>query len=156
MHNPESVLENETHKLLWHFEIQMDHLISARRQDLVIINRKKGTCRTVDLAVLADHRVKSKENRKKDKYLDLARKLKNWHMKVTAIPIVTGALGTVNKGFINKRTSGDHPNYSIIENGQNTKMNPGDLRSEKPSANAGVYYYDHYYSLLRVFHTSVS
>ena len=26
------------------------------------------------------------------------------------------------------RTSGDHPNYSIIENGQNTEKSPGDLR----------------------------
>ena len=25
MHNPESVLENEMHKLLWDFEIQTDH-----------------------------------------------------------------------------------------------------------------------------------
>ena len=24
--------------------------------------------------------------------------------------------------------SGDHPNYCIIENGQNTKKSPGDLR----------------------------
>ena len=38
MHNPEFVLENETHKPLWDFEIQTDHLISARRQDLVIVN----------------------------------------------------------------------------------------------------------------------
>ena len=41
MHNPESVLENETHKLLWDFEIQTDHLISTRRPDLVIINKKR-------------------------------------------------------------------------------------------------------------------
>ena len=26
------------------------------------------------------------------------------------------------------RTSGDHPNYSIVENGQNTEKSPGDLR----------------------------
>ena len=26
------------------------------------------------------------------------------------------------------RTSGDHPNYSIIENGQNTEESPRDLR----------------------------
>ena len=26
------------------------------------------------------------------------------------------------------RTSGDHPNHSIIENGQNTEKSPGDLR----------------------------
>ena len=26
------------------------------------------------------------------------------------------------------RTSGDHPNYSIVENDQNTEKNPGDLK----------------------------
>ena len=31
MHNPKSILENEMHKLLWDFEIQIDHLISAVR-----------------------------------------------------------------------------------------------------------------------------
>ena len=36
----------------------------------------KKTCRIVDVAVPADHRVKLKENEKKDKYLDLARELK--------------------------------------------------------------------------------
>ena len=33
----------------------------------------------------------------------------------------TGKLG-------NKRTSGDHPNYNIIENSQNIKKSPEDLR----------------------------
>ena len=28
----------------------------------------------------------------------------------------------------NNRTSGDHPNYSIIKIGQNTEKSPGDLR----------------------------
>ena len=28
----------------------------------------------------------------------------------------------------NKRTSEDHPNYSIVEIGQNTTKSPGDLR----------------------------
>ena len=42
MHKPESVLKNETHKLLWHFEIQMDHLILARLPNLVIINKKQN------------------------------------------------------------------------------------------------------------------
>ena len=30
MHNPAPVLENDTHKLLWDFDIQMDPLISTR------------------------------------------------------------------------------------------------------------------------------
>ena len=41
VHNPAPVLENDTHKLLWDFDIQTDHLISARRPDLIIINNKK-------------------------------------------------------------------------------------------------------------------
>ena len=46
MHNPAPVLENTTHKLLWDFNIQTDHLIPARRPDLIIINkRKKRICR---------------------------------------------------------------------------------------------------------------
>ena len=88
MYNPESVLKNETHKLLWDFEIQTDHQISARRPDLIITKKEKRTCRIVDFAVLADHRVKLKECENRDKYLDLARELKKpWNMKVTIIPI---------------------------------------------------------------------
>ena len=41
MHNPAPVLENDTHKLLWDFNIQTDHLIPARRPDLIIINKKR-------------------------------------------------------------------------------------------------------------------
>ena len=81
MHNPESVLENDTHKLFW--DIQTDHLISTRRPDLIIIIKKKKknrrkrkrTCKIVDFAVPADHWIKLKEYEKKDKYLDLAREM---------------------------------------------------------------------------------
>ena len=103
MHNPAAVLENDKHKLLWDFDIQTDHLISARRRDLIIINKKKKTeiCKIVAFAVLADHRIKLKECEKRDKYLDLARELKKlWNMKVTIIPIVIGAFGTVTKGLL--------------------------------------------------------
>ena len=41
MHNPAPVLENDTHKLLWDFDIQTDLLISARKPNLIIINKKK-------------------------------------------------------------------------------------------------------------------
>ena len=41
MHNPESFLENKTYKPLLDFEIQTDHLISARRPDLIIVKKKK-------------------------------------------------------------------------------------------------------------------
>ena len=77
LHNPASVQDNDTHKLLWDFGIHTDHLISARRSDLKIINKKKKRiCRIVHFAVPADHRIKLKECEKKNKYLDLARELK--------------------------------------------------------------------------------
>ena len=41
MHNPAPVLENDTHKLQWNIDKQTDHLVSARRPDLIIINKKK-------------------------------------------------------------------------------------------------------------------
>ena len=69
LHNTKSVLENKTHKLLWDYEIQTDHLMSTRRQDLIIINKKKRTWKTVDLVFLADHWVKLKENKKKNEYV---------------------------------------------------------------------------------------
>ena len=51
---------------------------------------------------------------------------------MTMIPIVIAARGTVTKGLEqrlgNKRTSEDHPNYSINKIGQNTEKSSGDLR----------------------------
>ena len=41
MHNSTSVLKNDTHKLLWDFDIQTDLLISAQRPDPIKINKKK-------------------------------------------------------------------------------------------------------------------
>ena len=112
----------------------MDHLISARRPDL-IITKKKRTCKIVDFAFPANHRIKLKENEKKDKYLDLTRELKKlWNMKVTVISIdwcfwychqrIIKGPG----GIGNKRTSEDHPNNYIIEYSQNTEKSPEDLR----------------------------
>ena len=55
----------------------------------------------MDFAVAADHRIKLKECEKKDKYLDLARELKRlWNMKVTIVPIVICAFGTIAKGLL--------------------------------------------------------
>ena len=99
MHSQAPVLENDTHKLQWDFNIHTDHLISARRSGLIIINKMWRICKIMDYAVPADNRIKVKECEKKDKYLDLARELKKklWNMKVTNIPIVIGAFDTVTK-----------------------------------------------------------
>ena len=81
----------------------MHYLISLKRPDRVIINNKKEkeierTYGIVYFAVLVDHRIKINESEKIDKGLGLARELKKlWNIKVTVIPTVIGALGTVTK-----------------------------------------------------------
>ena len=93
--NTESVPESETHKIFWNFEIQGNNLILARRPDLVIVNNKKRTCRTVNFAIPADHWVKVKLVPRPK-----SRTEKLWNMKMTVIPFVTGALGTIPKELI--------------------------------------------------------
>ena len=64
MHNTAPVLENNTYNLLWDLDIHSDHLISVRRPDLIIINKKKRICKIVDFAVPADYRIKTERMRK--------------------------------------------------------------------------------------------
>ena len=96
-----NILQNFQRKIINRdFNIQMDHLIPARRPYL-IINKKKRICKIVDFAVPADYRINLKESEKKDKYLDLARELKKqWNMKVMMVTIVIGALGIITKGLL--------------------------------------------------------
>ena len=48
-----------------------------------------------------DHRINLKECEKKDKYLDLVRELKKlWNMKVTIVPTVISAFGTITKELL--------------------------------------------------------
>ena len=101
MHNPAPVLGNDMHKFQWDLNILTDHLIPARRPDLIIINKKKKICKIVDFAVPVDHRINLKVSEKKDKYFDLPRELnKLCKMKVTFVPTVIGALGTITKGLL--------------------------------------------------------
>ena len=54
-------------------------------------------------------------------------------MKVMMISVVIGTLEKISKSFIkgawgvgNRKTNGDHPDYSIVEVGMNTERSPGD------------------------------
>ena len=101
MHNPESILENETHKIeilgyKWIIYSRPDDQTDCQKK------KKKRIYRKGDFTVPAEYWVKLKESEKIDKYVDLARELekKLCNMKVTVIPIVTGALGTITKELV--------------------------------------------------------
>ena len=55
-HEPGSVLENEDYKILWDFSIQTDHVIEARRPDLVVVDKERS-CKIIDFAVPGDSRI---------------------------------------------------------------------------------------------------
>ena len=93
----------------------------------------------MDFAVLAKHRVKIKENQKRVKYRDFARKLKKQNKPMEHkgdIDIDCNwcawnnpqRLGEGTGRIWNQRVSGDHTGYSIIKIGQNTEKSPGDLK----------------------------
>ena len=56
-HQPESVVENENCKILWDFNIQTDHVIEARRPDMIVVDKVKKTCTIIDFAIPYDSRV---------------------------------------------------------------------------------------------------
>ena len=90
MQNPESVLQNETHKVVRNFEIETTRSSDSQQQQ-----QKKKTSRIVDFAVPADHKIKLKEREKKTSTWTF---LVIWK-KVTVI-IVIVALGSVTKGLV--------------------------------------------------------
>ena len=102
-HEPESVLENEDYKTLWDFSIQTDHVIEARRLDLVVVDKMKRISKIIDFAVPGDSRIEEKEKDKIEKYQHLGRELRKiWNVKVKIIPLVVGSLDAILKQFGNR------------------------------------------------------
>ena len=66
-HELESVLENEDYEILWDFNIQ-----TAHRTNLVVVDKKRKTCKINDFAVARYNRIE-KEKAKIEKYQDLTR-----------------------------------------------------------------------------------
>ena len=88
---------------MWHFSIQTDHVIEARRLDLVVVDKKERSYKIIDFAVPGDSRIEEKEKDKIEKYQDLGRELqKIWNVKVKIIPLVIGSLGAIPKQFGNR------------------------------------------------------
>ena len=95
-------MENEDYKILWDFSIQTDHVIEARRPDLVVVDKKR-ICKITDFAVPGDSRIEEKEKEKIEKYQDFGRELLEiWNVEVKIIPLVVSSLGAIPKQSGNK------------------------------------------------------
>ena len=69
-HEPEIALENEDYKILLDFSILADHVIEARRPDMVAVDKERS-CKIIDFAVPGDSRIEEKEK-------DKIKNIKTW------------------------------------------------------------------------------
>ena len=94
------------------------------------------TCKIMDFADLANHRIKLKESEKKDKCLDLARELKKnygtwrWQLYQSWVVLLLQSPKDYQRDWKTWRQGDewDYLNYNIIKNGQNTEKSPGGLK----------------------------
>ena len=105
MHNPAPVQENDTHKFLWDFDIQTDHLISAHSDSRPFNNpypKTENHCKIVDLCCPGMATAWNWKNVKREiSTLTLLENWKKlWNMKVTIISIVISVFGTITKGLL--------------------------------------------------------
>ena len=63
-HNPEAALENENYKMLYDFNIITDRKISARRPDIVFIDKKSNNAKLIDISCPADRNVEKKRTKR--------------------------------------------------------------------------------------------
>ena len=101
--NQNLILENETHKIFYDFEIQTDHQFSPRRSDLVVINKIKKE-NLLNRRHYCPDRSHS-ENEKKIKRERITQNLpqnskKEWNVKVKVISIIIVLLETTPKELI--------------------------------------------------------
>ena len=57
------MIENDIIKIIWDFDVRNDHVIQARRPDLIMINKEDQKVSLIDVAILWDTKgiVKSRE-----------------------------------------------------------------------------------------------
>ena len=100
-HAPEGAVENEEIKVLWDINIQCDHLIDARRPNLIVMDKKEQKGIIINIAVPADVTVEEKEKEKVEKYQDLKKEIRRlWKLRnAEIVPVVIGAHGSVSTEF---------------------------------------------------------
>ena len=73
--------------------------IEHNKSDIVVLDKIKRKYLIIDVACLFDIRVKGKEKEEIENYQELKREFKSiWKLRrVTVVPVIIGALGTVSK-----------------------------------------------------------
>ena len=90
-------MENDAWKI-WDVAIQTDHIIEARRPDMVIIDKTKDESKIIEFACPFHSRIEKGEKDKIKGYNNLKIELKKiWDVPVKVISVVVGALRPTQK-----------------------------------------------------------
>ncbi|KAL1446706.1 hypothetical protein WDU94_005608 [Cyamophila willieti] len=118
-YKPESILENENHKLYWNRTIHTDKTVAHNRPDITLICKKEQITYLIDIAIPGDSNVEAKEQEKITKYIPLAVEIKElWKQnKVIVVPVVISATGVTSRNFMKNIEKIKVPKYihSIIQ-----------------------------------------
>ena len=100
-HTPADVVENDEVELYWDLTTQTDMTEAHNKSDIILVEKAIQKWTFIDIAVPGDFNVVRTEYWKVEKYQDLAFEVKRIHHVETAmLPVVIGALGTVQKRLI--------------------------------------------------------
>lgn len=98
---PQTVLENETHKMYYDRAIITDKTIRCNRPDITLIDKINKKTYIIDIAVPNANNILTTHTNKISKYTDLSHEIKHlWNMKnVYIIPIIMSTTGLVPKSL---------------------------------------------------------
>jgi len=68
---PQTVIENELFEILWDFTVETDHVIEARRPDMIVVDKMNNKCTisTLQYPMLAQLKTKKRKKLKNNKTL---------------------------------------------------------------------------------------
>ena len=93
-------METDDITMMWDTTIPTAKKIKANRPDICIRNKKTNTCLLTDISCPADDNIGKKHTEKLAKYNDLRVEISRmWHCRALVVPVVLGALGTVDAGI---------------------------------------------------------
>ncbi|KAL3273358.1 hypothetical protein HHI36_014806 [Cryptolaemus montrouzieri] len=97
-YTPETVLEDEEHKVYWDNIIICDRPISHNRPDIVVFYKQKKKAVLLDVTIPADDNIPRAYSEKIDKYRDLAIEMKQIHELSTTVimPMIISVNGLVD------------------------------------------------------------
>ena len=99
MHKPKSVPKNETHKILWDFEILTYHRKPARKSNIVVKKEKKRNLANSELCSPGGQQSENQRKRE-ERRVPCQRTKKLWNTESMEMPIIIGALGTAPKCLV--------------------------------------------------------